>query len=253
MAIQGFGNLYSSNIVADSARLRRKPNGLQEGECTFECLGAPLHAGNVLRTKHPIGSMHPYSSSVWMESQEVVFMANGARLVCTYAGADFQFLDKPVYELIISMEEVPIETHPSFEQIAGTPSDPDNGALFRDPETGSLSTDNSTAVFDRFLPFVAGNVNPKAGVEAYLDPVATYRESYVSYYLPTVGSLGAVTNSVPGPGYPGGSRGKRNWLYTGYTYRRRGDPAASGNRILYEVAREWRLSGRNGWDPDIYS
>lgn len=252
MAIKCFGSAYNVQVVAGSARSRRALNGLEQGECTFSCAGEPYSAGLALQAARPLGGAHPYNTRLWMEQQEIVYTADGAQAVCSYAGVNYENLEKPSYELVIGMEENPISTHPLFNSIAGSPSSPANGALFIDPETGSVSTDNAVGVFDRFLPYVGGSLNPKAGIDAYLDPVVTYRESYVSYTLPGVHGFGNISSDVPGPGFRG-SLGRRNWLYVGYTYRRRGDPNGTVNRIVYEIAKEWKLSGRNGWDTDIYA
>lgn len=251
MAIKHFGSA-AIQIVADSATVRKKRNGLDEGECTFQLTGEPSLAGRVLQTTKRLGSRHPYQPHLFMEQQTLIYGANGATLQCSYAGVEYSWLEKPTYELILGMDESPIETHVDFKSdLAGTPSEPLNGALFLDPETGSISTDDATGVFDRFAPIVDGDLNPKAGVEAFLDMVATYRESYVSYYLPEAGGFGRISSSVPGPGFRG-STGKRNWLYVGFTYRRRGAPDGAPSEVMYEVTKEWKFSGRRGWDSDIY-
>lgn len=251
MAIQGYGNL-AVRIMPDTARVRLKKNGLQEGECSFECIGEPGTAGAILRGSLPLGLAHPYNAWCWMETCEVVYTAKGAMAMCTYAGAMFENLDTPVYELVIGMEESPIETHPQFKDFAGKPSAPLNGALFLDPSTGQPSNDDAAGVFDRFLPFIAGDKNPKAGIESFLDPGVTYRESYVTQSLPSISGVGDVSGDVPGPGFPG-KQGKRNWLYTGFNYRQRGNPNGQVNEVIYEISNEWKLSGRNGWDEDIYT
>ncbi len=239
-------------IVAGSARATRKANGLEEAECTFEVTGAPGSAGQLLEATQPLGSRHPYKPHLFMESQQLIYQAAGARLVCTYAGVTFEWLERPTYELVIGMQESPIETHPDFEDFAGKPSAPLNGALFINPETGLKTTSNTIGVFDSFLPYLTGGArNSKAGVEAYLDPTVVYRESMVSYTLPSASGFGQISGDVPGPGFRG-SLGRRNWLYVGYTYRRRGAPQGLQSQVIYEVSKEWRLSGRAGWDDDIY-
>lgn len=247
MAIKVFGSV-SVRILADSARTRRKSNGLLEGECSFEAIGVQSSAGAVLRAAVRIGEAHPFNSAMWCEEQDITYTSKGAVLRATYAGAEYTSFDKPVYELVVGMQEAPIETHPEFESFAGSPGSALNGALFIDPETGAPSG-APTALFDRFLPYDDGDLNPKAGIESFLEPTVTYRESFVRNYLPSASGFGRVTNSVPGPGYPG-SEGGRDWLYMGFTYQRRGDPTGQG--FVYEVSKEWRLSGRRGWDPDIY-
>lgn len=253
MALKAFGDVNQINIVANSARVTRKQNGLEEGECSFEVTGIPATAGEILQSFRPLGSSHPMKSYLYMETQILIYTPTGARLDCSYAGVTFEWLDRPTYELILGVQESPIETHPDFEDFAGSPSSPMNGALFVDPATGNITGDDARGIFDSFAPYLdGGGRNPKAGIEAFLDPVATYRESMVSYSLPNVSGFGQKVSDVPGPGFRG-SLGNRNWLYTGFTYRRRGAPGGSPNQVIYEITKEWRLSGRAGWDADIYA
>jgi len=251
MAIKAFGSA-AVRVMPETARLTVRRNGLTEGECSYECNGEQTAAGLALAAALPIGSLHPYHTQVYLESRVLVYTPRGAIANCTYAGAEYEALDKPTYELIIGMEESPIEVHPNFEVIAGAPSVPVNGAIFLDPETGGISTDDATGVFDRFAPMLdATTKNPKGGIEAFLDPVVTYRQSYVTFTLPSASGFGDIDNDVPGPGFKG-SLGLRTWLYVGFTYRRRGDTSSDGDRFVYEIQKEWKLSGRAGWDTDIY-
>lgn len=251
MAIQGYGSIGSVRVMADTARTTRKRNGLLEGECSFECISSPLAAGQILASFLPLGNVHPYNNNIWMETQQIVYTAKGAQAICTYAGVEYEYQDVPSYDLIIGVEESPIEAHPKFKDFAGKPSAPANGAIFLDPSTGFISVDDLVGVFDRFAPYVGGNLNPKAGIESFLDPVCTYRESYVSDSIPSQSGVGQIEKDVPGPGLS--RMGKRNWLYTGMNYRRRGDPSGQINRVIYEVTRDWKLSGQRGWDEDIYA
>jgi hypothetical protein len=251
MAIQGYGGVNIVRVIPDTARVVLKRNGLLEGECSFEVIGEPGIAGGLITTYCYLGRPHPYNQAMWCETATISYTAKGAMAVCTYAGAQYDNYDQPVYELIIGMEEAPIETHPNFKDFAGSPSDPKNGALFLDPTSGQISADDAAGVFDRFLPFLDNDKNPKAGIESYLDPTVVYRRSYVKDSVPSVGGIGDIVSNVPGPGLPGGS-GRRNWLYVGLNYRQRGDPSGQINQVIYEISDEWRLSGRNGWDRNVY-
>lgn len=251
MAIQGYGSINSVRVMPETARTSRKRNGLLEGECSFECIGAPGAAGVILDAFLFLGAAHPYNASIWMETKQIVYTAKGAMAICTYAGVEFEYQDVPSYELIIGMEESPIETHPRFADFAGKPSAPVNGAIFLDPSTGFVSADDAVAVFDRFAPFVDGKLNSKAGIESFLDPVCTYRQSYVSATIPSQSGVGKIDNDVPGPGLS--KMGDRDWLYTGMNYRRRGNPNGQINEVIYEITKDWKLSGQRGWDRDIYS
>jgi hypothetical protein len=223
---------------------------LSEGECSFEVFGVP---GAALAAYLPaLGSTHPLNSSIWMESRVLLQTPNGLRADCRYAGAEEANFNIPQYELTISMQEQPIETHPRFvSHLAGTAATPLNGAIFIDPQTGTPGTVNARCVFERFAPVLTGGgKNPKGGLEAFLAPTVTYRQNYVSGSPASGSDFGKISSSVPGPGYPG-TTASRDWLMIGSTYQRRGSPAG-GTYVVYEVSNEWLLSGPGGWDNDIY-
>ena len=146
-------------------------------------------------------------------------------------------LPEPEYELDVSLSEDPIETNPDFATFAGTPSAPLNAAVFVDPETQKPTADDAVGVFREF-----GIDGDKAGVAGYLVPGATWTEIYFSTSRPTdLGDLGEIDSpSGPNPSFGSG----KTWLYSGANYRRRG--------FIFEIRKTWLLSGRGGWDTDIY-
>lgn len=145
-------------------------------------------------------------------------------------------LPEPTYELSGTLSEEPIETHPNFEDFAGTPSAPLNGAVFLDPETNKPTTSDELGVFTEFG--ISGN---KAGVSSYASPTVMWTEIRYSTSKPSeLGDLGEIDNPNGGPPNFTG----RDWLLWDISYRRRG--------AIYEIRISWKLSGRNGWDEDIY-
>jgi hypothetical protein len=153
----------------------------------------------------------------------------------TFEGFLFE-APEPVYELVANLDQDPIESHPDFTEFAGTPSDPQNGAIFVDPEAGTISRDDARGVFREFA---AGS--SKAGIESYLVPGAEWKETTFTTTRPT--SLRDI-GKTESPAGPSPSLSGRNWLAWSETYTRRGN--------IYQVTRTWKLSGRNGWDNDIY-
>jgi len=154
----------------------------------------------------------------------------------TFEGFLFEAPD-PVYELATSLSQEPIQTHPDFEStIAGTPAAPLNGAIFVDPDTGWQS-EKTNAIFKEF----GAGGGAKQGVEAYLVPGAEWRETTFQTSRPSgirdVGTIDTPNGSPP-------SVSGRDWLAWSETYIRRGG--------IYQVQTVWKLSGRNGWDTDIY-
>lgn len=134
----------------------------------------------------------------------------------------------PIYELDWSTSEEPIETHPDFvATLAGTPAARLNDADFDDK-----------GFFIGFKPS-----SSLAGVRGYLAPGAVWRETSITTTVPgALGSVGAIVSpSGPVPSVPS----PRTWLYLGLTYQQRGQ--------TYTVKKEWRLSGRKGWNTLIYT
>lgn len=156
----------------------------------------------------------------------------------SFEGYMFQLPD-PVYELNASLSQEPIQTHEDWTTIAGTPSAPLNGAIFVDPDTGWRS-EKSNAVWKEFSN--EGGANPKAGIDSYLEPGAEWRETRFESSRPT--SLRSV-GTIDSPAGDAPSLSGRDWLVWSESYVRRGG--------VYQVATTWKLSGRNGWDSDIYS
>lgn len=193
----------------------------------------------LMRSKY---SVHPRFTSMGVSKINWTAGKHGKfyRITYTYEGF-LNSLPEPIYSLSSSLSEEPIELHPDFLTIAGTPSDPLNGAIFIDPDTQKITKDNARGVFREFLATLGSAANLKAGIESYLSPGATWTEIYFSSSRPTdLGSLGE--RDSPSGSNP--SFGSRNWLYSGCEYTRRG--------YIYEIRKTWLLSGRNGWDADIY-
>ncbi|WP_265593261.1 hypothetical protein [Verrucomicrobium sp. BvORR034] len=249
-------------ILPETCRLRQKRQGLTDGEAHFEIQGPLANASSLIAQLPRIGANHPFSSFVKMETRELVYIPNGIRAECRYCGASDEDLDQPVYSLVMGVEEQPIEVHPDFvSQIGGRPSSPLHGAMFVDA-SGNLTTNDLVGTFAGFGTMVATGpssfaANPFAGIEAFLDVTAiSYRERFVSRNLPSndVNQVGKIFTALPGPA-PG--FGNRNWLYVGYQMDQRGSRFVAGvpqttQRVVYDIVREWRLSGRGGWNPTIY-
>jgi hypothetical protein len=259
MAVKNYGST-NRRLLPETARWRRKRQGVTEAEATFEIFG-PLSAMAAMIDAMPVpGQSHPYVGYAILETQEFIGLPNGLRCECRYAGADDADLNRPVYSLAVGDEEVPIETHPKFQtEIGGKPSAPLHGALFTDAG-GALTADDAQGAFAGFSTMIklgpgSFAVNPFAGITSFLDSNnIIYRERYCSRTLPRDGlNLNTIYTGLPGP-VP--SFGDRNWLYMGYQWEQRGALSEfgvqTGPRIVFDIVREWRLSGRGGWNFTIY-
>ena len=153
----------------------------------------------------------------------------------TYYGV--QGTPAAVYSLNGSLSSDPIETHPDFATFSpwvAVGSNNTNGGGF-----------DADGVFTGFikLPKSAGAVtNAKwVGVRDYLSPGVTWTETTVRTAAPTdLTSIGRIMS----PSGPVPDLNPRNWLYNDCSYELRGR--------AYTIKKEWRLSGRGGWNSSIY-
>lgn len=142
-----------------------------------------------------------------------------------------------VYEIDLATSEEPIETHRDFRsRLGGTSSSPLHGAKF--------DTDANGGGFLGFNgPFSSGDeADTWRGIRAYLNPGAVWRKTSVTKTRP--GDLGELGHIDIPEGNPPLIPNGRNWLYTGLVWEQRG--------LTYQVKKEWRASGRRGWNNTIY-
>jgi hypothetical protein len=190
--------------------------------------------GQLLRAQ---GSTHPVFRNMTVSRRTYQLTHAGTFYKVTYLYEGFiERRPEPTYELSGGIREEPIQTHPDFATLAGTPSEPENAAIFIDPQTWKQSSDDDAGVFDRF------GDGELAGVAAYRVPTAIWTEISFSTSKPSdADDLGKI-DDPPGspPAFPDG----RDWMSVAYNYRKRG--------FVYEIRRSWELSGRGGWNPLIY-
>jgi hypothetical protein len=143
-----------------------------------------------------------------------------------------RFQPTPVYELLASTSEEPIETHRKFEEIAGTEAAPLNGAKF-----------DENGLFIGFGRTTDGT-NEFMGVDSFLAVGWIYRMSYfttdtknISGYV--VGRIVSKPSGAPDIGPD------RSWLLI------RSDRIRKGH--LYQIVHEFRMSGEKGWNKTLYS
>lgn len=141
---------------------------------------------------------------------------------------------------------VPIETHYLFEELAGTPLAPQDGALF-----------DGQGSFLRFLPYLNdGTKNPRAGVTNWYnatlkvsDKRGMMIEQLTEDDVFSVGKIeqpdirNLVELDFPLPGFEGEQ--KRNYILDSLRITDLGQGFGM-------VEREWAQSGPFGWDEDIY-
>lgn len=228
-------------ILQASSPVEEDKLGLLTGTLTYKCM-----LGQELALKPVLYSAHPDFSVMLCEKNRIWKADGWGWIQSDYAGAILP--GQHEYELVKSTGEEPIETHPDFTggagKIAYNGAKPDgtktkwlNGAVFEKlPNTD----------YWKFLGF--DGADPSAthslyGVQAYLDASqVTWRHSYLDRNSPAdlskVGTIDTPDGSPPSMGIG------RTWLYLSCEFTRRG--------YVYQITKQWRCSGRRGWNPLIY-
>ena len=173
-----------------------------------------------------LGSVHPYHPSLYAYRRRSVHTKLN-KVACTldYIGIE-QDPTPPLIEFPGGTGEKPIDQHERFDQFAGDADNPLNGAQF-DPET------------EEVLNFTSGN---KRGTRSYLSGEHIVHLSYWTFWVPDSRRLcREIVNDLPGVIKPDTVE---NYLLIGLPYRQVGP--------LYQVTEQWKGSGENGWDTDIY-
>lgn len=193
-----------------------------------------------------IGAQHPYASFCTMERRSVRFTPGFWTILGDFVGCEKEVTD-PTYDFNPGTSNEPIETINNFvSAIAGKPSAPLNGAIWRD-ENGDVTTDNKRGIFDRFkIHKDDGTQNPWAGCEEYLAASNTYfSKNWVQKSKPSGASRPLkVVSSPPGGKAPSFTAANYNWLEFPVAYSVRG--------LVYECSQRWLLSGPRGWNRVIY-
>jgi len=170
---------------------------------------------------------------------------NDVRIDLHYEGKDTdhtkpEFTDDLNVDITCSAE--PIDTHPRFNEFAGSPSEPLNGARF-DPKDGRF------LFFQSEYPAGSGKLNPFAGIRSYYVPIQVISQTRIEQEWPDeniVSQLGQIiqsdylSNTIPS------LSGERNLLFTGMKIR------SIGN-VYFEVTKTAALSGPRLWKEEIYS
>lgn len=187
-----------------------------------------------------LGTTHPVWSWMVMEKRRVDIEPGFAIGTGEYVGIRTGRTPS-LFECSYAETEEPITTHPKFvSTLGGKPSDPKNGAIFVDVETGEITRDDTRGVFLEFKK-LSDDSSDLGGTSSFLSPQATLRETWISLSNVGTAGLGLIASPPFGISAPNGG----NWLFTGISFQQRG--------LCFVNTREWRSSGRRGWNSDIYS
>jgi hypothetical protein len=250
-----FGNMQAASLMEDvPATIEFDVTGVARATLTYQCKWQYV--------ERLIKRLRYHPDFYWLKLKHASATreeALHARITATFEGIDPEQQDTSgttggggggitgeitTYTLETAVDSEPIETHPDFITFAGKWNDENtwiNGADF----------DKTDGRFKGFRPMLDnGTANPKGRVTSYLSPGVIYTRTRLvpGVNVQTLGiRLNAVGNrdTPPSSGILPAIASGRNWLYLGATVEQIGD----GIRVV----ERWRLSGRNGWDEDIYT
>ena len=181
-------------------------------------------------------SPHPqYTKLVAKDIQQRFLRAELAEVTVTYRGIPEE-PPEDFWSVESSTGQEAISTLKNFKDIAGTPDEPINGAIFNE-ETG---------IFEGFGPDAPDDLR---GVTGFLSPsvvlaVVRYEESSVPSDVDDVGKISPPPSGLGSQLAAAYSSGDQNWLKTAA-------PAVQYGPF-WQIRERWLRSGDNGWNTDIY-
>lgn len=214
---------YADGVaIQPNYSLTEKNDGTIEGNVIFEC--DVSYFGNLPRMK----SAHPRESRCEIYNREITYMGlKKVRLTASYFGL-ISNKTEPVLAYTPNTDKEPIETHPLFEDFAGTKASPKNGAKF-DDDTGE------------FLGFFDQSIKDLFGSAHYLVPATLVSLTYWQSSVPSLTRRMSIKASIPGFRKPSDVK---DFLLLDIPYRQIGS--------FYQCTEQYLGSGPNGFSEKIY-
>lgn len=224
--------------------LVRDDKGLWSGSQIYYC------AADRLSTLMPArGSAHPEYSWLTAEGARVTGEEGGwMKIQVDYTGmlgsgtGDDEDDNPPTYTMSLALSEEPLESHPRYDTLTDDDVQ-DAVTLAKNPATDAdgkpVPADTTgwavlkVELYDRI----------RRGFDSFRDPKVTWRKDWVSNTRPS--NLNDVGNIATPGGSPPSPASGRNWLSAGLESRERGG--------VFENSETFELSGRGGWNEDIYA
>ena len=164
-----------------------------------------------------------------------------AEVTKTYSGGDSSAPE--VYEVVATVQEEPISSHPAFT----VTTLPYIMSIQAAAGTGNVNYDTD-GIFVSFSKTASAGF---FGVQSFLSPQVQYRRIYSTGTPPTSGITDTVAYiySVP-EGMPPTIPSGRNWLKNSVNIRNNGNQKEACGQ--YEIIEEYKGSGPKGWNNFIY-
>jgi hypothetical protein len=225
----------------DGDDVKQGPDGSGEATLTFKRSSDSFTLASL---PNPL-SQHPkYPALRLYEAQAKREPGNIMVVTCTYRGVivgnKFTFSQQ---EFTVNTSSEPIETHPRFSSpVAAPPVSPTEIATIQKFMDNNNVPVYAIDVFGSTKEGVLLYNKKRRGTDSYLSVGGTYKLTYIQADVPSeYNSIGKITIAPPLAPIP---PGKRNYLYTGLSWRKQGG--------VVTVNEEYTMSGFNGFDEDLY-
>lgn len=203
MAPKRKGTLIQKGERQPGRRVTIHADGSATGVSTYE-----MDKSRILIDSPKIWQRHPEEPSLFVQQIDVEYLENDrARATVQYFGLTANYdsgaaRGKGSIELSGDMVETPIQLHPKFSDLAGTPEAPKNNAFWVDKTTGETTKKSANAVF---LDFGVGKF---CGIKTYMAPYLEVRLNYFSKNSPLLKKPGKIVNGSSIPGFKGAGLAK---------------------------------------------
>ena len=271
-----YGNdLLSPGQRQPSGSISIDSYGLAQAQLTFALDSDPANLTDAIDT-YELGVDYPDDLGFPMKSYKYhISSAKGgvSMLVVDYIGVSrgVDYTDAQITGVANTMAQ-PIETHPNFTSydarfnsgpLAGTPSSPQNSAIFTPIISPTTGTPTGQYGFGGFAVSNTSTQNKKAGVRQYLRPMVNIRgqilfgfESEIKAYklASMIGMLvhdTADLNKLIAPVISGGTDPYKKALITSVNIESIGHNEA-GKHIIKTTYDLMIANDELGWDIDIY-
>ena len=214
---------YASGIALQPGfTLTEKNDGTIDGTAVFEC-----DTGDINNLPQ-MNAVHPLDSRAVIYNRDITYMGlRKIQMTASYFGLVSRKTE-PVISYVPNTDKEPIETHPLFQEFAGTAASPINGAAF-DPDT------------DAFLGFFDPVIKELFGATHYLVPSTMVEVSYWQNTVPSLQRRMSIRTSIQGFRKP---TDVKDFLLLDIPYRQIGP--------FYQVSEQYLGSGPLGWSKILY-
>lgn len=238
MPVIQVGNL-TANYQPDGDNVRQDAMGAGEASLTYKTTAVGFSLSQIPRPLSP----HPvYASLKLFEAATAREPGEWIAVTCTYRGV---IVGNPLIymqeQFTVSTSSEPVETHPLFAFPLNNPpvSPAELSIVNKYMENNQIYT---LAVAGATAAGVLLFQKKRRGINNFFRIGGVYRQSYIQATIPSnYAGIGKIVKVPKAPKLPV----EMNYLWTAFNWRKAGG--------VVSIEREYTMSGRGGWDLDLYT